>query len=167
MYEEPDTDELDDDDDECVSLVPKDVFIKKKHKSVKSGIEQLMDNQVTRKTFEYNEILADAGSNVSANNLNGSNNRELKRSSRAESRDFKPNRKYNAGNDFFSRKSFRESGCCDVMIEALRVQSFVCPSHIQFMETWGFGASGALQLDQKYLYLDQVMVPWIILWLLT
>lgn len=34
-------------------------------------------------------------------------------------------------NDFFSRKSFRDLGCTDFMIESLKGQVFVRPSHIQ------------------------------------
>lgn len=34
-------------------------------------------------------------------------------------------------NNFFSRKSFHDMGCSDYMIEALRNQHFVRPSHIQ------------------------------------
>lgn len=34
-------------------------------------------------------------------------------------------------NNFFSRKSFQELGCSDYMIESLRNQHFVRPSHIQ------------------------------------
>lgn len=36
-------------------------------------------------------------------------------------------------NDFFSRKSFRDLGCTDFMIESLKGQVFVRPSHIQAM----------------------------------
>ncbi|XP_070052383.1 DEAD-box ATP-dependent RNA helicase 50 [Nicotiana tomentosiformis] len=36
-------------------------------------------------------------------------------------------------NNFFSRKSFQELGCSDYMIESLRNQHFVRPSHIQAM----------------------------------
>ncbi|KAM3398306.1 DEAD-box ATP-dependent RNA helicase 50 [Capsicum galapagoense] len=36
-------------------------------------------------------------------------------------------------NNFFSRKSFQDMGCSDYMIEALRNQHFVRPSHIQYM----------------------------------
>lgn len=36
-------------------------------------------------------------------------------------------------NNFFSRKSFQDMGCSDYMIEALRNQHFVRPSHIQSM----------------------------------
>ncbi|KAL3631578.1 DEAD-box ATP-dependent RNA helicase 50 [Castilleja foliolosa] len=38
-----------------------------------------------------------------------------------------------ANNDFFSRKSFKELGCTDYVIEALRSLQFIRPSHIQAM----------------------------------
>ncbi|GFP78809.1 dead-box ATP-dependent RNA helicase 50 [Phtheirospermum japonicum] len=38
-----------------------------------------------------------------------------------------------ANNDFFSRKSFKELGCTDHVIEALRSLQFIRPSHIQAM----------------------------------
>ncbi|XP_021752450.1 DEAD-box ATP-dependent RNA helicase 50-like [Chenopodium quinoa] len=134
-YEEPDMDELDDDDDDdpIVSSDPQGVWIRKKNISAKSGIEQLMENKLSRKPFEPKDNLTDAGSYVSATHSRGWNDREPRRGYRGESRDLKPTRKYNAGSDFFSRKSFRESGCGDEMIEALRVQDFVRPSNIQAM----------------------------------
>lgn len=40
-----------------------------------------------------------------------------------------------ADSDFFSGKSFRDLGCSDYMIESLRGQLFVRPSHIQVCES--------------------------------
>lgn len=132
-YEEPDMDELDDDDsdddeydddddDPIVSSAPQAVWIRNKNVSVKSGIEQLIDNKSSNKPFESKENLTFS---------KGWNGREPRRSDRGEIRDPKPTRKYDAGSDFFSRKSFRELGCGDDMIEALRAQDFVRPSHVQ------------------------------------
>ncbi|KNA08832.1 hypothetical protein SOVF_159200 [Spinacia oleracea] len=95
-----------------------------KNVSVKSGIEQLIDNKSSNKPFESKENLTFS---------KGWNGREPRRSDRGEIRDPKPTRKYDAGSDFFSRKSFRELGCGDDMIEALRAQDFVRPSHVQAM----------------------------------
>lgn len=135
MYEEPNVDDLDDDDDddgEIASLDPRDVFIKKrKNTSVKSGIEQLMDSQSSMKPFESDGNLTRVSSKVSFTHSERWNNREMGRSSRVESRDLKPTRKYNAGSEFFSRKSFRELGCSDDMVVTLRALDFVSPSHIQ------------------------------------
>lgn len=132
MYEEPDMDEQD--DDPIVSSDPRGVWINRKKKiSVKSGIDQLMDDQSSKKPFETKGNLTDAGSYVSATHAKGWNDREPRRSFSGDLRDLKPTRKYNAGSEFFSRKSFRELGCCDAMIETLRVQDFVRPSHIQAM----------------------------------
>lgn len=131
-YEEPDMDEVDDDDDEVVSVGPKGIFNRRrKNISVKSGIEQLMDDQLSLKSFESKGNSTNASSKVSATRSKGWNEREPRRSYRVELGDPKPTRKYDAGSDFFSRKSFRELGCCDEMIETLRAQDFVRPSHIQ------------------------------------
>lgn len=43
----------------------------------------------------------------------------------------KKGKKLNADSDFFSRKSFRDLGCTDYMIESLRSRLFNRPSHIQ------------------------------------
>ncbi|KAG8364669.1 hypothetical protein BUALT_Bualt18G0022500 [Buddleja alternifolia] len=45
----------------------------------------------------------------------------------------KKGQKIKANNDFFSRKSFKELGCSDNVIESLRNLQFVRPSHIQGM----------------------------------
>lgn len=45
--------------------------------------------------------------------------------------DLKQRRKFSTDSDFFSRKSFRDLGCSDYMIECLRRQLFQRPSHIQ------------------------------------
>lgn len=45
----------------------------------------------------------------------------------------KKGKKLNADSDFFSRKSFRDLGCTDYMIESLRSRLFNRPSHIQAM----------------------------------
>ena len=39
--------------------------------------------------------------------------------------------KFKASNDFFSRKSFTELGCSDIIVESLRKMQYVRPSHIQ------------------------------------
>ncbi|KAH6795471.1 hypothetical protein C2S51_036457 [Perilla frutescens var. frutescens] len=41
--------------------------------------------------------------------------------------------KIKANNDFFSRKSFKELGCSDYIVESLRKLQYVHPSHIQAM----------------------------------
>ncbi|KDP28022.1 hypothetical protein JCGZ_19102 [Jatropha curcas] len=41
--------------------------------------------------------------------------------------------KFSAQNDFFSRKSFRDLGCSQFMMESLKQQSFLRPSNIQAM----------------------------------
>lgn len=45
----------------------------------------------------------------------------------------KQRHKYSADGDFFSRKSFKELGCSDYMIESLKRQNFLRPSQIQAM----------------------------------
>eukprot|EP00262_Sarcandra_glabra_P003183 TRINITY_DN13721_c0_g1_i1.p1 TRINITY_DN13721_c0_g1~~TRINITY_DN13721_c0_g1_i1.p1 ORF type:complete len:726 (-),score=97.26 TRINITY_DN13721_c0_g1_i1:179-2356(-) len=46
---------------------------------------------------------------------------------------FKPRRKKSVDGGFFSRKSFKQLRCSDDMIESLRGQDFLRPSHIQAM----------------------------------
>jgi len=46
----------------------------------------------------------------------------------------KLHRKMTTDSGFFSRKSFKDLGCIDDMIESLRSLSFVRPSHIQVMQ---------------------------------
>ncbi|KAL5782831.1 hypothetical protein ACOSP7_007860 [Xanthoceras sorbifolium] len=54
--------------------------------------------------------------------------------SESESADLpKQRRKLNAEKDFFSRKSFKDLGCTDYMIESLKQQHFLHPSRIQAM----------------------------------
>ncbi|OWM63227.1 hypothetical protein CDL15_Pgr010627 [Punica granatum] len=51
---------------------------------------------------------------------------------RSESMDpLKQHKKLSADSDFFSRKSFTDLGCSEYLIESLRKQLFVRPSHIQ------------------------------------
>ncbi|KAK3441930.1 hypothetical protein EUGRSUZ_B02194 [Eucalyptus grandis] len=52
---------------------------------------------------------------------------------RSESKDLNLHRKVSSNSDFYSRKSFEELGCSDYMIESLRKQQFLHPSHIQAM----------------------------------
>ncbi|KAL3750457.1 hypothetical protein ACJRO7_011459 [Eucalyptus globulus] len=42
-------------------------------------------------------------------------------------------RKVSSNSDFHGRKSFEDLGCSDYMIESLRKQHFLCPSHIQVL----------------------------------
>lgn len=50
---------------------------------------------------------------------------------RSESKDLYLHRKVSSNSDFHSRKSFEDLGCSDFMIESLRKQRFLRPSHIQ------------------------------------
>ncbi|XP_044500005.1 DEAD-box ATP-dependent RNA helicase 50 isoform X2 [Mangifera indica] len=53
---------------------------------------------------------------------------------KSESKDLpKQRRKFSTDTDFFSRKSFKELGCADYMIESLKRQNFLRPSRIQAM----------------------------------
>ncbi|XP_056165647.1 DEAD-box ATP-dependent RNA helicase 50 isoform X2 [Syzygium oleosum] len=52
---------------------------------------------------------------------------------RSESKDLYLHRKVSSNSDFHSRKSFEDLGCSDFMIESLRKQRFLRPSHIQAM----------------------------------
>ncbi|KAI6685112.1 hypothetical protein NL676_031025 [Syzygium grande] len=52
---------------------------------------------------------------------------------RSESKDLYSHRKVSSYSDFHSRKSFEDLGCSDFMIESLRKQRFLRPSHIQAM----------------------------------
>ncbi|KAK3441927.1 hypothetical protein EUGRSUZ_B02191 [Eucalyptus grandis] len=52
---------------------------------------------------------------------------------RSESKDLNLHRKVSSNGDFYSQKSFEDLGCSDYMIESLRKQQFLHPSHIQAM----------------------------------
>ncbi|KAI6685109.1 hypothetical protein NL676_031022 [Syzygium grande] len=52
---------------------------------------------------------------------------------RSESKDLYSHRKVSSNSDFHSQKSFEDLGCSDFMIESLRKQRFLRPSHIQAM----------------------------------
>ncbi|KAL9233035.1 hypothetical protein vseg_008078 [Gypsophila vaccaria] len=130
-YDEIDTGETDDDDDQASSFNSEDMSkMRKKKISGKSGIDQLLDSQQSIKSL-------DSDGDVVALNVSPRskvwNNREPTYSSRGEQRDQKYSSKYSAGVDFFSRKSFRNLSCSDDMIESLRAQDYVRPSHIQAM----------------------------------
>lgn len=132
-YEELDMDEADD-DGQTVTSYSRDIYIRgKMNANVKSGIEQLLDDQPSMKSSDSNGKLTKASSSVSATRSNGWSNGEAIHSFRGEPRDLKHNRKYPSGSDFFSRKSFKDLPCSDDMIGSLKEQGFVRPSHVQAM----------------------------------
>ncbi|XP_059630618.1 DEAD-box ATP-dependent RNA helicase 50 isoform X2 [Cornus florida] len=106
--------------------------------SIKHGVEQLSNYQTTAtesQEFDNQMIEADASvSRVSAASLRGWGNGESIKNLRSKQMDnLSQGQKLTADNDFFSRKSFRDLGCSDYMIESLRGQLFLHPSRIQAM----------------------------------
>ncbi|GAB2294200.1 hypothetical protein Dimus_028418 [Dionaea muscipula] len=131
--EELDSDVDDDDDDEVASSNSGDLFKAKKHITTKEGIKQSHQHQVKpRKNLEFDNS-AGALSSFPGAPSRGWSNRQGKHSLRHESEDVKYRLKQSADGGFFSKKSFRELGCSDEMIESLRGMRFVRPSHIQAM----------------------------------
>lgn len=69
---------------------------------------------------------------VSARNLRGWGSGGSTHNFRSESSDFlSQRRKLSSGNGFFSKRSFRDLGCSEFMIESLKELLFLRPSHIQ------------------------------------
>ncbi|KAJ8430407.1 hypothetical protein Cgig2_015899 [Carnegiea gigantea] len=132
-YKELDMDETGDDDDdddgdETAASESEGAFIRgNRNATGKSGIEQLLDDQIRMKSIKSNAVPS-----VSAS-PNGWSNQEPRQSSRAAFRELKHVQKFSAGSDFFSRKFFKDLACSDFMIDSLKALGYVRPSHIQAM----------------------------------
>ncbi|KAA8517585.1 hypothetical protein F0562_017785 [Nyssa sinensis] len=106
--------------------------------TVKHEVEKLFGYQIKpTKSRESDIQLARRDvsvSRVSAASLRGWGNGESVHNFRFKVTDIsKQRQKLTADSDFFSRKSFRDLGCSDYMIESLRSQLFLRPSCIQAM----------------------------------
>ncbi|CAK9138894.1 unnamed protein product [Ilex paraguariensis] len=107
----------------------------------KHGVQQMPTNQSTTSKSQESDlrIAGRPGPNVSVSRVSASSftkwgNGELIHKFGSEAREISNKwRKSNADIDFFSRKSFRDLGCSDYMIEALKSHHFQRPSHIQAM----------------------------------
>lgn len=130
-YKELDMDETGDDDDgdETAASESEGGFIRgNRNATAKSGIEQLLDDQIRMKSIKSNAVPS-----VSASPPNGWSNQEPRQSSRAAFRELKHVQKFSTGSDFFSRKFFKDLACSDFMIDSLKALGYVRPSHIQAM----------------------------------
>lgn len=130
-YKELDMDETGDDDDgdETAASESEGGFIRgNRNATAKSGIEQLLDDQMRMKSIKSNAVPS-----VSASPPNGWSNQEPRQSSRAAFRELKHVQKFSTGSDFFSRKFFKDLACSDFMIDSLKALGYVRPSHIQAM----------------------------------
>ncbi|CAN4119753.1 unnamed protein product [Withania somnifera] len=93
--------------------------------------------------------LVDPGSKASASSLRGwGSGGSIHHTSKGEEVS-RERRNLDDRNNFFSRKSFQDMGCSDYMIEALRNQHFVRPSHIQSM------SFGPIMAGQSCIISDQ------------
>ncbi|KAI5351627.1 hypothetical protein L3X38_004518 [Prunus dulcis] len=105
--------------------------------NVKDAFEPLTDDQTKQHKPHRSETMVSrqkaSVSRGSSANAKGWGNGGGSMYDLSELPDLKQRRKFSTDSDFFSRKSFRDLGCSDYMIECLRRQLFQRPSHIQAM----------------------------------
>ncbi|CAL5336982.1 unnamed protein product [Camellia sinensis] len=100
--------------------------------AVKSGGRQLSKRQLTPKKSKEFDKQDVSGPRVTVASLRGwGNGRSTYNDEYISTDNVKHSRKLPADGAFFSRKSFRELGCNDNLIESLRGQHIVRPSRIQ------------------------------------
>lgn len=103
--------------------------------NVKDAFEPLTDNQTKQHKPHRSDTMVSrqkaSVSRGSSANAKGWGNGGGSMYDLSELPDLKQRRKFSTDSDFFSRKSFRDLGCSDYMIECLRRQLFQRPSHIQ------------------------------------
>ncbi|XP_028120654.1 DEAD-box ATP-dependent RNA helicase 50 isoform X1 [Camellia sinensis] len=100
--------------------------------AVKSGGKQLSKRQLTPKKSKEFDKQDVSGPRVTVASLRGwGNGRSTYNDEYISTDNVKHSRKLPADGAFFSRKSFRELGCNDNLIESLRGQHIVRPSRIQ------------------------------------
>ncbi|GAB4858996.1 hypothetical protein Ancab_010467 [Ancistrocladus abbreviatus] len=133
MYEEVDIEGSDDDDCSDTADSKDEIFRAEEHVTVGNGMKQHREHPITyAKSLEYDEKSVGVASKF-ATSLRGWSTGQPKHSSMRDSKDLKYKRKQSPDSGFYSKKSFKELGCNDDMIESLRGQLFVRPSHIQAM----------------------------------
>ncbi|KAL6294065.1 hypothetical protein ACE6H2_002207 [Prunus campanulata] len=105
--------------------------------NVKDAFEPLTDDQTKQHKPHRSDTMVSrqkaSVSRGSSANAKGWGNGGGSMYDLSELPDLKQRRKFSTESDFFSRKSFRDLGCSDYMIECLRRQLFQRPSHIQAM----------------------------------
>ncbi|XP_021812264.1 DEAD-box ATP-dependent RNA helicase 50 [Prunus avium] len=105
--------------------------------NVKDAFEPLTDDQTKQHKPHRSDTMVSrqkaSVSRGSSANAKGWGNGGGSMYDLSELPDLKQRRKFSTDSDFFSRKSFRDLGCGDYMIECLRRQLFQRPSHIQAM----------------------------------
>ncbi|VVA38447.1 PREDICTED: DEAD-box ATP-dependent RNA [Prunus dulcis] len=105
--------------------------------NVKDAFEPLTDDQTKQHKPHRSDTMVSrqkaSVSRGSSANAKGWGNGGGSMYDLSELPDLKQRRKFSTDSDFFSRKSFRDLGCSDYMIECLRRQLFQRPSHIQAM----------------------------------
>ncbi|GKU96056.1 hypothetical protein SLEP1_g9337 [Rubroshorea leprosula] len=104
--------------------------------SVESGVEPISELQIAshkaQKLDFRNSESEERVSKGSAAQLRGWGVGESSYNPKSNSMDLlKQQRKGSVDSDFFSRKSFRDLGCSEYMIESLKAQQFLRPSRIQ------------------------------------
>lgn len=104
-------------------------------KRTENGFEPISDNQNKQhKPYRSDTNIArqkDSAPRGSSAHSKGWGNGGGSMYDLAELPDLNQQRKFSSDNDFFSRKSFRDVGCSEYMIECLKRQLFQRPSHIQ------------------------------------
>lgn len=97
----------------------------------KEPISRNSDERGVNRTSRHDIKPRQSDSKVAGTHISSSHSRGWGRG--VDSRSMQVSMQRGHGNDFFSRKSFRDLGCTDFMIESLKGQVFVRPSHIQAM----------------------------------
>uniref|UniRef100_A0A6M2ELA4 DEAD-box ATP-dependent RNA helicase 50 n=1 Tax=Populus davidiana TaxID=266767 RepID=A0A6M2ELA4_9ROSI len=97
----------------------------------KEPISRNSDERGVNRTSRHDIKPRKSDSKVAGTHISSSHSRGWGRG--VDSRSMQVSMQRGHENDFFSRKSFRDLGCTDFMIESLKGQVFVRPSHIQAM----------------------------------
>ncbi|KAI4311040.1 hypothetical protein MLD38_035977 [Melastoma candidum] len=112
-----------------VSRVPRDVMTARNDTETRQRRSELSNRKVS--SYAESKYPESDGYN---SGFRGWRNGRPSQSSTLESNDrMRSSRKFSADGDFYSRKSFVDLGCNDYLIESLRKQMFLRPSHIQAM----------------------------------
>lgn len=106
-------------------------FREEEEEADKEPISRNSDERGVNRTSRHDIKPRKSDSKVAGTHISSSHSRGWGKGVDSRSMQVSMQRGYE--NDFFSRKSFRDLGCTDFMIESLKGQVFVRPSHIQAM----------------------------------
>lgn len=123
--------------------------IKYPQKASRHEIKQFPVYQREETKYRVSDI-GSGGSDVSrasSNSFRGWGNREPMNDYSSRTDDISPRRRnLSDKNSFFSRKSFKDLGCSEYMIDSLRGLNFIRPSHIQVYECFTFQIISTLEI---------------------